>query len=165
MSKELTQELLQSRYEYRDGLLYWKKNHSNCKIGELVGAINGLGYYTTRVNGITYPVHRLIFMFHNGYLPEVVDHIDGNPLNNKIENLRSANYLTNKYNQKDYKNNTSGHKGVYWSKEHQMWKTQINFNGKRKHLGYFNDLLDASEFVALARDMVHGSFVRGTACI
>jgi hypothetical protein len=160
MSQMTQQEALET-FEYKDGMLYWKKHvQANKYVGKPVGSVCNLGYYNTRHKNVNYKVHRIIFLMHNGYAPEVIDHIDGNPSNNKIENLREATPSLNKCNQVIYKSNTSGVKGVSWSSEQKRWKTQISFNGKRKYLGTFKVLSDAEEFVNLARDMIHGEFAR-----
>lgn len=69
---------------------------------------------------------------------ERVDHIDGNGLNNCRSNLRIATSTENSRNRRRRCDNTSGFKGVSWSREHQKWHTYIYFNGKSIHLGYFN---------------------------
>jgi hypothetical protein len=154
-------EQFNTLFEYKDGALFWKVDRKSNKLkGKPVGAINGKGYFETKLNGKSFKVHRIIYAMHHGYLPEVVDHIDGNRTNNRIDNLRVATPGENKYNQKVYKNNTSGAKGIFWNEKHKKWRTQINYSGKRKCLGSFDDFNEACEFVALARDMVHGTFAR-----
>ena len=154
-------EQFNALFEYKDGTLFWKVDRKSNKLkGKPVGAVNGKGYFETKLDGKSFKVHRIIFAMHHGYLPEVVDHIDCNRTNNHINNLRVATTGENKYNQKVYKNNTSGAKGIFWNKKHKKWRTQINYNGKRKCLGSFDDFNEACEFVALARDMVHGNFAR-----
>ena len=158
---QMTQQEAIEMFEYRDGVLYWKKHNQAKKyLGKSVGSINKLGYYNTRHKNVNYNVHRIVFLMHHGYLPEVIDHIDGNPSNNKIENLRAATHGLNKCNQVLYKSNTSGVKGVFWDENNKNWKAQINFGGKRRYLGRFKLLSDAEEFVNLARDMLHGEFAR-----
>jgi len=66
----------------------------------------------------------LIFLYHHGYLPKFVDHIDGNKKNNRIENLREATKSQNAMNQKVSTRNTSGIKGVMWHKRDKKWFVQ-----------------------------------------
>lgn len=66
-----------------------------------------------------------------------VDHADGNGLNNQRHNLRAASHNENMWNRRLQQNNTSGFKGVYFSKRDQKWKAQIRFQRQRIHLGYF----------------------------
>jgi hypothetical protein len=134
----LTQEYLQSIFEYKDGKLFRKKE---------ITALNLSGYLITQIKRKNYSVHRLIFMMHYGYLPEVVDHIDGNRLNNSIENLRAATMQQNAQNSKLRKNNKSGIKGVSWHKKTNKWRVQISVNKKVVHFGEYFDL-EVAKFVA-----------------
>lgn len=68
----------------------------------------------------------------------IVDHVNGNGLDNRRANLRVATLAQNQANCLPRKHNTSGYKGVAWGKVVQMWRAQIGGgDGKRKHLGYF----------------------------
>lgn len=73
---------------------------------------------------------------------EQVDHIDGNPLNNRRANLRLATHAQNKRNSRGW--STSGFKGVTWDKRRRKWKAQIRHNGQNRHLGNFNSRIDAA---------------------
>ena len=68
-----------------------------------------------------------------------IDHINGNPLDNRRENLRVCKHSENLKNMKRYSNNTSGFKGVSWYKRDNKWKTEIMINGKSTYLGLFDD--------------------------
>lgn len=70
-----------------------------------------------------YLLHRMIFLYHKGYLPYKVDHIDRQKLHNKIDNLRDANDVINTMNVGLSKNNTSGYKGV--SRARKRWKAVL----------------------------------------
>ena len=92
-----------------------------------------------------------------GYLPNDIDHIDRNPSNNNIENLRPATRTQNQYNstRKRTKNNL---KNVYWVPRLNKWVVRLNINGKPRHIGVFNDL-DFADFVAQeARAKYHKEF-------
>ena len=96
----------------------------------------------------------------NGYLPKFIDHIDCNPSNNKIENLREATFSQNQHNTKKRITNTSGVKNVHWYKPLKKWMVYIMINKKRKHLGYFNNI-ELAELVAQeARNKYHGKYAR-----
>ena len=75
----------------------------------------------------------------------VVDHIDGNGLNNKRYNLRICSRQENSMNAKTKKTNKSGFKGVSWHTKDKRWIAQICFNGKKYRLGAFTDPEKASE--------------------
>jgi hypothetical protein len=89
-----------------------------------------------------------------------VDHINGNPLDNRKENLRLVNQQQNNFNKKIDKRNTSGYKGVFRMKDRPKWKATIGFQGKVLHLGFF----DTKEEAALAYNMkaveLHGEYAK-----
>lgn len=136
--QELTQELVRNLFTYKDGFLYWKVYRTNSvKIGDKAGTLNNIGYYRIKINNKIYLSHRLIFLYHHGYLPKYIDHIDSNKLNNNISNLREVTCSQNGMNRKSNKNSSSKYKGVCWHKQTQKWCTHIAINGKDKHIGYF----------------------------
>lgn len=78
----------------------------------------------------------------------VIDHIDGNPLNNQKNNLRICSIRENSQNLRHKtatRNYSSKFVGVTWNKRDEKWKVQIRINGKIKHLGYFLNEEDASQ--------------------
>jgi len=120
--------IVNKRFEYKDGKLLYKESPSNrVKVGKEAGYINTNSYKQVQINGKRYLVHRIIFLMHYGYMPENdIDHIDGNKLNNRIENLREVSKSCNMKNCKPYNHNTSGFHGVYWNKQRQKWMAYIN---------------------------------------
>lgn len=146
-------------FEYKDGLLLWKEDRSNTvKKGSLVGYTNLEGYRTTFIFGRTFYVHKIIWEMFNGDTLNEVDHKDRVLLNNKIENLREATHQQNVRNISTPKHNSSGIKGVCWHKKNQKWNAQIGINGKRKSLGYFDDIEDAEASYKEASLAIHGEF-------
>lgn len=89
---------------------------------------------------------------------EQVDHINGDPLDNRRSNLRLATHAENQRNKGRYSNNTSGYKGVSWAKKENKWQAQISFNGKVKYLGYFATAEDAYESYCKAAKELHGEY-------
>lgn len=144
--QELTQKYIQSLFDYKDGELYWKNNRANGKIksGSKAGSLSTSKYYQVSLNHKKYKNHRLIFLYHKGYLPKYVDHIDRNKQNNKIENLREATHGQNRSNSKKNINKSSIYKDVCWYKITQKWISQITTNKKVINLGYFINELDAA---------------------
>jgi len=97
---------------------------------------------------------------HHGYMPKYIDHIDNNPSNNRIENLRPTSSMQNSWNQKTRKTNTSGHKGICWSKNAQKWTARCMINGKSKFLGQYENITQAIEIVRKFREENQGDFAR-----
>jgi len=87
-------------------------------------------------------LHRVIL----GLTPSdpAVDHIDGNPLNNRRSNLRLATVSQNNANCKKRRTNKSGYKGVSFSKERQKWAAYIKYENKTYGLGRFDNVEDAA---------------------
>jgi hypothetical protein len=154
----ITQDQVKDLFEYRDGELYWKVSLSNIKAGTKTGCVNSNGYLQTTINGKNYRTHRLIFLMFYGWFPKCIDHKDNNPLNNKIDNLRPATIAENNWNRGINKNNTSGIKGVSWSKARNKWVVYIKINNKQKNIGGFDDLELAELVVTIAREKYHGAF-------
>jgi hypothetical protein len=91
-------------------------------------------------------VHRLVALafIENSENKKCVDHIDNNPLNNNLINLRWATNTENSRNSKKPITNTSGVKGVHFHKQKNKWSAQIYIGGKQIHLGYFETIEEAS---------------------
>jgi len=153
----LTQQILLNELEYKDGCLYWKTSRKGTKAGAMAGSKTKAGYLHFQLNYKYMLVHRAIFLMHYGYLPKIVDHIDGNPQNNKIENLREANASQNSFNRK-YTNSASGYKGITWSKQDKRWVPQISKYGKKIYLGKYKNLEDAIKIYHQAVNMHHGDY-------
>lgn len=157
---DLTLPYLHSLFEYKDGELFWKTDRARGKVkaGSKAGGVTSSGYGRLMIGYKEYALHRIIFMMHYGYIPKVVDHIDGNPLNNCIENLREASAQTNQYNRKLGKNNTSGCKNVSFNKRHNLWQVHVRC-AKKVHAWYVESF-ELAELVAHeARIKFHGGFV------
>lgn len=88
----------------------------------------------------------------------VIDHIDGDKLNNQRSNIRVCTVSSNMFNRGKLSNNKSGYKGVSWNKKSSAWQAQIRFNKKHKFLGLFSDPAEAHEVYCLAADLLHGEF-------
>lgn len=155
---ELSKELLESLFEYKDGELIWMVSHGANKSGSIAGSIKPNGYKRVSIKRKLYYVHRIIFFMHHGRLPEYIDHIDGNKLNNKIENLREATMAENNRNTWQRKDNKSGVKGVSWSKRESKWQAQLKIDGTTKHFGYFDSIEAAKKILEINRKRFHKKF-------
>lgn len=148
----LTQDHVKSLFEYRDGQLYRKSN------GKVSACKHSDGYLRSHINYKVYYNHRLIFLFHHGYMPKYIDHIDGNPANNKIENLRDVTNGQNQQNRKVNENNKSGYKNVHWSNSMKKWCVQITVNEEVKTVGFYECVDAAGSAAQDARNKLHGEY-------
>ena len=154
----LTKEYLLEIFEYKNNDLYWRADKGRAKQGEVAGSIDYHGYRQVKIDQKIYLCHRLVFFIHHSYLPDCIDHIDRNPLNNSIENLRECTPSENSMNRGMRRDNTSGVKGVYWYKPTKKWKAQLFFKGKNNSLGYYESKQQAEQAVKKAREKYHGEF-------
>ena len=162
---DLTHKYVRSLFNYRDGKLYWKVSGRGRKIGVPAGRNANYGYMTITTNGKTYYTHRLIFLFHHGYLPQFLDHIDGDSSNNSIENLREATLSQNQHNRKKGKFRKSKptlsiYKGVSWAKCDSRWVSHICIGGKLKRLGGFKSEISAAKAYDKAASEAFGKFAK-----
>ena len=161
---EITQDLVRELFYYRDGNLYRKVSKNNSvKIGDLAGTIRPDGYRSIGIDYRLYRAHRMVFLYHNGFVPEYLDHIDGNPLNNHIENLREATTSQNGMNKKksiiiNGKPPISIYKGVTRFKHNNKWGAYIKINGKQKHLGLFISEIEAGKAYNAAAIEEYGEY-------
>lgn len=109
-------EYLKTLFEYRDGDLYWKvKKRKNANVGDKAGS-KSIDYCHVKIDGIYYKTHRLIYQLLNNIEQLdpaiVIDHVDHDTFNNKIENLRVASPSNNQWNKKVTKNNILQEKDI-----------------------------------------------------
>ena len=157
--KSLSQETLHRllRYEPETGHLYWKPRElADFSITKARGAGNLVtwnkrfagkpaftasdrGYYHGMIFGIAVRAAHVVWAMHFGAKHGHLDHIDGNPGNNRLSNLRVVTACENSRNQSMRSNNTSGHPGVYWEKNRNKWRVSIS----NHYHGYFQHKEDA----------------------
>lgn len=107
-------------------------------VGSVAGAVDGLGYIGIQIDGQRYQAHRLAWLYVHGRWPEgILDHVNGDRADNRIDNLREASTAENRMNSGINRNNTSGHKGVIWCPHNKKWRARISVGAKRHHLGHF----------------------------
>lgn len=143
---DISQEFIRELFEYKDGFLHWRIKRPNSKIGNIAGYINKKAKHRRLlcINFVRYYHYRIIFLYHHGYLPKIIDHIDGNSLNDNIENLREATQQENLRNRVSNKNAASQYLGVSWHKNRNHWVAQMGINGKNYYLGKFDNQEDAA---------------------
>lgn len=109
-----------------------------------------------------YFVHRIVYALAHNIDPDgfLIDHIDGNPLNNKVSNLRLVDYNQNSLNRMGNKGASSKYKGVCFAKYTNRWRSLITNKGKTYHLGYFDKEEDARDAYREAAIKIHGEFAK-----
>ena len=143
----LTKDYLQTLFEYRDGNLYWKiKPNKPTPVGSRAGFIKPEGYGVITIQNKKYRTHALIYMMHHDKYPEILDHIDGNPRNNLISNLRECTVRENNRNTKLRKDNKSGFKGVSWHTSTKSWRVQVSTEDNKinKHFRTKEEAIECS---------------------
>jgi len=130
---------------------YWKQGH---------GTISG---YALRMSSARHGRRRELRM-HKEVLglsgDQIADHINGNGLDNRKENLRICSKAENARNVPKYRNNSSGFKGVSWCHEQKKWRAIIGVNGRLVHLGRFTTKEDAARAYNEAAKKHFGEFAR-----
>jgi len=151
-------------YDPETGLFTWVacKGKGRGRKGQVAGRIETRsGYRRIRLNGQRWNAHRLAWLFATGSDPGdfTIDHINRDPNDNRIENLRLATTQQQSGNQGLWATNTSGAKGVYWNKQNRVWHAQIMLNGKKKHLGFFSKKEQAAAAYQKAAADHYGEFL------
>jgi hypothetical protein len=161
--KTITQQDLLNAFDYHeDGYFIrkistYKKDNAGTRVG---GVPNKRGYKRISILNIRMREHRAIFLWHYGYLPEIVDHINNNPSDNRIENLRAATNSENLCNRGHQKNSSTKIKNIYLTRNN-TYNVQIKKNNVINYIGTFKTLDDALEAKIKYLNVLHGEF----ACI
>lgn len=156
----ITQELLQRLFEYKEGNLIRKvKTGTTTQVGDIAGTILNTGYRSICVKGKQQLAHRLIFLYHHGYLPKYIDHINNDRLDNRIENLRECTNQQNGFNSNRGRGK-SRYKGVAWSKGSRKWRAYINNHYKQLHLGLFTCEHEAAKAYNKKARELYGEFAK-----
>jgi hypothetical protein len=132
-------------YDEVTGLFVWKTSRGNVKKGQLAGSETSKGYLSIRINKKQLLLHRLAWFFVHGAWPIFdIDHINQNKKDNRIVNLRDVDKATNLQNQSSPQSNSKSKKrGVHWDRNKNKWVAQFSVNGRKKHIGYFDDADEA----------------------
>lgn len=144
---KITQDRLKELLDYDPltGVFVRKKTTSNQLAGKIAGYIRPDGYSSIVIDRKRYLSHRLAWLYVYGCMPSnFIDHIDHNPSNNRIDNLRDVMQTVNMQNiSKPNIDSLTGHLGVTYSKEKSKFQAQIRIDGKNKFIGRFHTAEEA----------------------
>lgn len=160
-SVHLTAELLREHIHYdpETGIFTWIKPRApGVKIGDVAGNRMVDGYWTICLFSNHQKAHRLAFLYETGAFPEhMVDHINGKKSDNRFSNLRLATNSQNKRNVSKRRDNTSGFKGVVYTK-YGRYVAQCASGGRMTYLGSFGTAEAASLRYQEYTKQLHGEF-------
>lgn len=156
---EITAERARELFDYDPftSALTWRVSRGGQEKGTPAGSRNLFGYLITGVDGRRYYNHRLIWLWVTGAWPRgEIDHVNGDPADNRLENLRDVSSKTNRENRRRPSvSNKSGFLGVYWCAGKHRFKAQIRTGGKRTKLGMFTTPEAAHEAYLTAKRQLH----------
>jgi hypothetical protein len=162
---QITQKEIKSLVRYQDGKLYWLPRGYGSFDKQFAGKEAGCFREKDSAVIISFKgkhilIHRAIWVLHNGEIPEgmEIDHINQDPSDNRIENLRICLRHENLWNTKRHSNNKSGIKGVFWNPLTETWRARISVNKVLIEVGSFKNLDDAKQAIDEVRMAQHGKF-------
>ena len=144
-------------YDPETGDFFWRIKPSKRFPAGMKAGTNVNGYIRIHHKNKMYNAHRLAWLYVYGENPEhQIDHINCNPSDNRIVNLRKATYLENAQNRKfAQKNNSHGTLGVTYDPVKNRWKARITLNNKRKYLGRYRTKEEAYNAYVEAKRLLH----------
>ena len=129
------------------------------QVGDIAGRTRPDGYRKICVASKEYYSHRLAWFYVHGVWPEQdVDHIDGDPSNNRLANLRAVTHAQNTLNSRQRPIGVSGLRGVVLHHKTGLWNARVRIDGKQRSLGYFRDKNEARQAYLKAVKELHGEF-------
>ena len=167
VNKDKASNLLHSRllelleYNPDSGIFTWKSARGPHAKGSAAGNIQSNGYCQIRIDYKLFLSHRLAWFYCFTEWPEyLIDHIDGNPSNNKLDNLREATQSQNMQNTGLLRTNSSGFRGVSYVKSRNKYEAYISIDNKKKNLGHFNTAEEASIAYLNAANQVRKEYIK-----
>lgn len=145
-------------YDPETGEFFWLAAMGSAQVGGRAGSVYKNGYRYIQVYGYDYRAGRLAWFFVTGEDPQVfVEHQNRIRDDNRFDNLRLA---TNSQNQANatWRTNTSGFKGVSWQASRGKWCATITVEGKPRHLGRYESIVDAAKAYRRAAIEAWGEF-------
>lgn len=131
-------------YDEHTGVIKWVYCAANRRRGKTVGSRTRSGHLELSYKRQRLYAHRLAWLLANGDWPKGhIDHINGDPADNRLVNLRDVNNADNHKNMKRHFDNSSGTTGIYFNKRAKKWQAYICVKGKQMYLGVFKDIDEA----------------------
>ena len=148
-------------YDASSGALTWRLPRSkNIHEGSRADCFDSKGYTRVRINGKYMKAHRLAWIHVYGQWPEGhLDHANGVRNDNRICNLRLANFQQNARNFKKMNDGKAPYKGITYNKSSRKWQAQLG-GVERKYLGVFLNPDDAARAYDKAATDAYGEFAR-----
>jgi len=157
----MNKQELNHLFECRDGVLYWKNPQAHrCKAGDKAGYVDKDGYTQVHCLGQRLPASKIIWCMHHDEMPEMLDHINGDRSDNRVENLRVVTKRENNMNRAKRTDNKSGFTGVRWHKQRGKWNARIKLDGKDISLGMYQSFGEAVNARLKAEAELFGEYSR-----
>lgn len=147
-------------YDTETGIFRWKvKISDRAPVGKIAGGYTHQRHWRIRIDGHYYLAHRLAWLLINGeWPPQEIDHINRIRDDNRWANLRLASHSQNHANCGLRSDNTSGYKGVQFDKQKNKFLAQAYKDGKRIHVGFFDDPAEAHVAYCAKSKELHGDY-------
>jgi hypothetical protein len=150
-------------YDPETGIFTWikKPKYSRIEIGFIAGYQTHTHHIRIKYNRKLYQAHRLAWFFTYGVVPEFnIDHINENPSDNRICNLRLDSNKENEQNvSTPQANNKSGYRGVCWATKERKWVASIKLKGKTTRIGRYDTPEEAHAAYLCAKRELHPFWV------
>lgn len=158
-AKEIREYFIYCR---RTGVFRWRKHRSSTLVGKIAGCLHKpTGYWFLSLHDKKIKGHIAAWAYVTGQWPKFhLDHKDLDKANNRFSNLRLSNKSKNGANRPKQRNNTSGHKGVFWMKRASTWLVQIQARSKLHYIGIYKQKEKAIAAYEKAARRLHGEFAR-----
>ena len=146
------------KYDPTTGIIRWKRAN------KIAGAVKHGTYLVIGLGRKTYQAHRVAWLLYYRKWPKYqIDHINGIFTDNRISNLRDVRQESNQQNIIDKRSdNSSGYRGVDWSKQKQKWRARIRINGVSMHIGFFDTAEDAGLAYLVTKKLMHDCHIMMT---
>ncbi len=148
-------------YDPDTGVFTARYTHRKRKVGSILGNVSKKGYLYFWFEGRAQAAHRMAWLYVHGEWPkDQIDHINRNPADNRIANLRECTNAENRQNIKPEGYGKSGRLGVVQDSTGK-WRASIGLDGKRVHLGCFDTIEEAYGVYQEAKQKTHAFYVTG----